>query len=560
MRARATKWVFAAVLGLVGSGCSSDGPDGAAPPVRDQPTGLDSTTSVSSDSSRALPASDGEVQIDLSSEPRQFDARLLGTNAPAWIAPERLADPTFQQQMVDMGTTVVRMPGGSWSSSYDWLGCETRDASTCEWTWASRPSDYLTFLSATGIDGMWTVNFNGTAEEAAALVAFFNGEVDDDRAIGIDRNGRDWKTVGTWAQLRADGGHLDPASIGLWEIGNEVYGATSDASGDCASFGWEDVWTCDGDEYISGDDTHDGFLEFREQMLAVDPDILVGAVGIGGSQGEWSNFGNEVIESAGDALDFYIVHDYGFDDRTSTDEVLRRPARAWPRTMGDVKDALAEQNPDRDVPVAVTEYNMFAFADGDTDGLMSQAVSALYIADTIGQMAEQGVSMANQWNIVNGVTETGSDYGLLHPDTGAPYPQYFGMAMWHGFGDRLLTVDSDIDDDVSVFAGRRSSDDVVTVLVINNTDDEVVTDVVLGGADTAWLAASEVTVDVLDASTLDGPTIRFNGADSAGGAEALDAGPQELGAPDSATLSFSFAPLSITRVRIGATGGEGSTG
>ncbi len=28
--------------------------------------------------------------------------------------------------------------------------------------------------------GMWTVSFNGTAQEAAALVAFFNGSVDDD--------------------------------------------------------------------------------------------------------------------------------------------------------------------------------------------------------------------------------------------------------------------------------------------------------------------------------------------------------------------------------------------
>ena len=37
---------------------------------------------------------------------------------------------------------------------------------------------------------------NGTAQEAAALVAFFNGDVDDSRTIGPDRNGRDWGTVG----------------------------------------------------------------------------------------------------------------------------------------------------------------------------------------------------------------------------------------------------------------------------------------------------------------------------------------------------------------------------
>ena len=38
-----------------------------------------------------------------------------------------------------MGTSVLRMPGGSWSNAYDWLACETDTG--CEWHWAARPSD-----------------------------------------------------------------------------------------------------------------------------------------------------------------------------------------------------------------------------------------------------------------------------------------------------------------------------------------------------------------------------------------------------------------------------------
>ena len=87
---------------------------------------------------------------------------------PAWVGPVKLADQAFQQRIANLGTTVVRMPGGSWSSSYDWLACENGDADGCSWTWAARPSDYLGFLADTGLDGMWTVNFNSTAQSAAA--------------------------------------------------------------------------------------------------------------------------------------------------------------------------------------------------------------------------------------------------------------------------------------------------------------------------------------------------------------------------------------------------------
>ncbi len=51
-----------------------------------------------------------------------------------------------------------------------------------------------------------------------------------------------------------------PSPIRYWEVGNEVYGAVKAAGPDCASWGWEDVWTCDGTEYVKGTADHDGFL------------------------------------------------------------------------------------------------------------------------------------------------------------------------------------------------------------------------------------------------------------------------------------------------------------
>ena len=350
-----------------------------------------------------------------------FDRRLLGTNVPAWIGPERLADPEFQAATKESGVSLLRMPGGSWSNSYDWAGCEVGDADRCYFVGSARPTDFIDFMQATDLPGMWTVSINQTAQSAAAAVAFFNGEVDDERVIGIDRNGVDWGTVGSWAGLRELGGNADPQRIELWEVGNEVYGGRPESGGDqCASFGWEDVWTCDGSEYISGDDDHDGYLAIRAAMLDVDPSIEVGAVGVGDPAG-WSDWGNEVIDGAGEDLDFYVVHAYGFDGSPDGESAVRRPGELWPEIVRDVRTTL-----DPTIPIAVTEYNLVSFEAGDTEQTMTKAMNALYIADTIGQLAVNGVEIANQWNLANGTTGSGTDYGMISLDDGSRVPAVRG--------------------------------------------------------------------------------------------------------------------------------------
>ncbi len=391
---------------------------------------------------------------------RRLDRRVLGTNVPAWLGPETLADPTFRSTTVASGVTTARMPGGSWSNGYDWLACENGDDG-CFWTWAARPSDFAAFLRATGLAGVWTVSINASAQSSAAAVAFFNGSVDDDRAIGVDRDGVDWQTVGTWARLRAAHGNPDPVRIETWEVGNEVYGGRPDAGGEqCASFGWEDVWTCDGTEYVRGDERHDGFLDHRRAMVAVDPAIRVGAVGVG-DPASWSEWGHEVIESAGEGLDFYIVHQYGFDRSPPGDEAVRRPADMWPALLDSVRSALPET-----VPIAVTEYNLVSFEAGDTDRSMTRAMNALYVADSIGQFAVGGVELANHWNLANGTTSSGTDYGMIDVRDGSVFPQYHAMSLWGATGAQLLELEvSNAIDDVRIYPTRRADGSLAVILI-----------------------------------------------------------------------------------------------
>ena len=505
-----------------------------------------STQSTNAPKNPPLSTVQGSILVDAAGTEIPFDRRLLGTNAPAWIGPKKLDDPAFQKRVIDLGTTLIRMPGGSWSSSYDWLACETGDAKGCDFPTAAKPSDYVKFLAATGIAGMWTTNFNETAQQAAALVAFFNGAADSTALIGVDRNGIDWGTVGKWATLRARGGHVVPQRVAYWEIGNEVYGAKAAAGAGCASFGWEDVWTCNGSKYISGDAQHDGYLAIRKAMRSVDPSILVGAVGIGGHQSDWDNFGLDVIKGADGDVDFYIVHDYGFNSRPSTDAVLRRPEATWPDTTRGPRSALDDVNPTRSVPIAVTEYNLFAFADGDTSAMMSHAVDGLYIADTIGQMASQGVKIANQWNLVNGANSSGSDYGLFDPDSSQPMPQFFGLAMWSRFADSFIPSTSGFDSAsiLSAYAGR-SADGRITLLVINKAETSTVATVQLENSAIVF----QGTADVAQASSRDATSMSYNGSKVADGSLASHPG-QPITIAAGTGIAHTFPGTSITLITL----------
>lgn len=547
-------FILVAVLLLV-SGCAQSASNNAAlqPTLAPQPAmptddlfAMPTADPVASTTSPdALPL----ISIDTTAETAPFDPRLLGTNVPAWLGSSRLSNETFLSQLRNSGTTLLRMPGGSWSNSYDWLGCEMADEETCHWTWAARPTDFLNLLKQTSREGMWTVSLNGTVQEAAALVAFFNGSVDDEQLIGTDVRGRDWKTVGHWARLRAEHGNPDPYPIRYWEIGNEIYGGKEGTGTDCSSWGWEDGWTCDGREYVEGigdgAERREGFLEFRKAMQAVDPAIDVGAVGVA-DPGDWSNWGNEVIDTAGAAMDFYIVHAYAYDNPPpGTANVLAQPQNMWAPMMRNLVPALSASANEPAIPVAVTEYNLVAFQDLDEQQYMLRAANVFFLADSLGAMAQNGVAMANQWNFANGLAENGTDYGLINADTLQRNPQYYALVLWSRFGRELLSLQSDFSsaEQLSVYAGRHD-DGTITIMAINKTDAPIQASIELAGSTDNYVVAA----DVIQADAFDSQMTRFNGQTQPA-LDFSDAPPYEIGSASS-QFQFAFEPVSITLLHL----------
>jgi alpha-L-arabinofuranosidase len=489
---------------------------------------------------------DGTIRVGATGPARPISPRILGTNVPAWLD-ESLADQTFTARAKASDARVVRMPGGSWGNTYNWLACQVEKAPPCDN--AARPSDFIAFMRATGTEGMWVVSMNGTAKEAAALVAFFNGTTDDERPIGVDVRGRDWETVGHWARLRAEAGYPDPVGMQLFEIGNELYAGKPGSGKDCLDYGWEDGWTCDGVEYIrgigEGAERREGFIEFRNAMREVDPSILVGAVGIP-RQSDWGDWGNEVIAAGGQDMDFYIVHQYAyFQTPGSKAEILAEPQQTWKTIFADVRAAFDRHAGGRDIPIVVNEFNLFSFQDNDTGRLMTRAVNMLHLADTFGQLAEYGVAMANQYNLANGVTETIGNYGMLDAGSYERYPQYYVLPLWSRFGAELLPSASSFDAgrELSVYAGR-TKDGEVSLLVINKAERSLTATVSVEGVS----AVTGGRADIAQAASLDALSVSFNGVDNP--ADDLSDAPPIALTGVSPRFNYTFTPFSVTLLRL----------
>lgn len=153
---------------------------------------------------RLLVAGPGTVDLDV--------AQLFPTDALCgW-------DPEVVQLLRDMKTSVLRFPGGNFSSGYHWkdgIGPVERRPERPNPAWPEwEPNhvgtdEWLTLCELIGAEPLICVNAgNGTPEAAAEWVRYCN----------------DPETT-EWGRLRAANGHPAPYNVRLWEVGNELWGS-----------------------------------------------------------------------------------------------------------------------------------------------------------------------------------------------------------------------------------------------------------------------------------------------------------------------------------------------
>ncbi|MGH7992712.1 MAG: hypothetical protein ACREDQ_04290, partial [Limisphaerales bacterium] len=274
---------------------------------------------------------------------RTADARWFGLNAAVWDG--YYDTPTTVSLLNQLGTRLIRLPGGSLSDEYHWVLDES-GANTFRWGTSFANFIHVITNASVNAQAIITVNYGtGTPQEAAAWVAYCNAATSSPVSLGVDAKGTNWQTAGYWASLRAaaplgtdDGKNFlrisrtAPLGFKYWEIGNECYG------------GWET------DSNAVAHDPYTYALRatnYLALMRAVDPTIKVGVVSTPGedssvnntshpafnpregvSHNGWTPVLLATLNAAGVTPDFLVDHFYS-ESGSDNDAALLQAAANW---------------------------------------------------------------------------------------------------------------------------------------------------------------------------------------------------------------------------------------
>ena len=99
------------------------------------------------------------------------------------------------------------------------------------------------------------------------------------------------------------------------------------------------------------------------------------------------------------------------------------------------------------------------------------------------------------WNLANGTTTSGTDYGLVDVDGGGLFPAYHGFAAWGRTGSELLAHESRLPDGLHPYVTRHDDGSITGVMVNTSTEPIAFTvglasGAAMSGTSTTWTAES----------------------------------------------------------------------
>ena len=455
---------------------------------------------------------------------RPIDSRIYGVNAAIWDS--QFSTAATNSLLTTLNTQAIRIPGGSASDDYDWQSNRTV-SNGGPFQWATNVAQFAQSIAALGAQAYVTVNYgSGTPEQAAAWVAYYNGAPASTAALGVDSKGRDWKTVGYWATLRAsaplatDDGYnflrisrAAAFSIEYWEVGNECYGSWEydqhGTSGSGLTGTPQDPFT-----YAQA------FRDFSNKMRAVDPSIRVGAVAIPGEDSYgigthavanpnesgslhtgWTPVVLATLKTLGTTPHFLIYHNYPQEPAAESDATLLQAGSAIATNAANLRKMINDyfgSTAGAGIELAMTELNSVSYNPGKQSVSL---VNGLFLADAIGQLAATEFNACLWWDLRNG-TDTGNnvsaslygwrtfgDYGLVatgdRGDTplNTPYPAFQAGALlthWGRGGDRVVNSTSNFPL-LATYAAKLSNGSIALLVVNKHPASDLTAQITLSG-------------------------------------------------------------------------------
>ncbi len=397
------------------------------------------------------------ISVSATQTVRVVDERHFGVNLTMW---DEYFDPphhtTTANLLTEMGTTVVRMPGGSLSDQYHW---ESNTTLSNTWQWAGSFADMVRVTTNAGAQAFIVVNYgSGTPEQAAAWVRHAN--------------------------------ITNQLGFKYWEIGNECYGTWEYDTNALPNHAY--TYAVRATNYIA-------------QMKAADPTIKVGVVGVPGESAYdngytdhpafnprtgqtrygWTPVLLQTLKQLGVTPDFLVHHHY--PDWTNPDNVANSPNNDvallqstgnWAADAANLRQMISDYfgSGGENIELVVTENN----ADAGVQGRQSTSlVNGLYYADSLGRLLQTEFQSFVWWDLRNGTDNDGffgshlygwrnyGDLGMINgPST--RHPAFYAAKLMQWFarpGDKIVSAATDYSG-LSAYAARRANGEVA-LLVIN---------------------------------------------------------------------------------------------
>ena len=331
------------------------------------------------------------LSINATQAVRTVDSRWFGVNVAAWDGDYDTSQSI--SLLNEMGTRIMRLPGGSLSDEYHWMSNTTLSNT---WTWANSFSKFIHVITNASVNAqaIVTVNYGtGTPQEAAAWVRHANVT-----------------------------NHL---GFKYWEIGNECYG----------------TWETD-----SNNLPHEAYTyalratNYLAQMRAADPTIKIGLPVITGENTYvngyttnhptinprtgttnygWTPVLLAALKSLGYTPDYLVYHVYP-EYLNDNDQTLLQASASWAGDAADLRQQITDYfgSGGTNIELLVTENN----ADPGNQGRQSTSlVNGLYYADSLGSVMKTEFNSFVWWDFRNG-TDFGGDFN----------PLLYG---WRNYGD-----------------------------------------------------------------------------------------------------------------------------
>ena len=483
------------------------------------------------------PSADGAVQVnvDLSQITTKVSKYLFGNNLNPFMG-QLVTESVLMNNITSLAPNIIRAPGGSLSDVYFW----NADGSSIPAP-ADAPVNLLNNNGASSAAYYWfgnnTANWTLTIDNYYKVLQQTNSTGLITVNYGYARYGTSAHPDQTAAHLAADWVRYDKGKTQYWEVGNENYG------------NWEAGYRIDVSknkdgqpEILTGSIYGTHFKVFADSMRAAAAEVgntnikigivLTNANDKNSNQGWVNNWNADVLSSAGNTADFFVVHDYytPYGQNSSASVILNTPVPETNSTMSWVKTSVQNAGVTQK-PVALDEWNIQAT--GSFQEVSN--IAGLHAVMVLGEALKNQFSMASRWDLANAWVQNnvaGDDMGMFsnssnssEAEPGAPAwnarPAFYYMYFFQNyFGDRMVSSTVSGSSDIAAYGSSFSSGQAGVILVNQGNTIHNVT-----VSFKNFLAGSKYYYYVLNGGTDNNPFSRQVYVNSSGPANGVSGGP-----------------------------------